>query len=763
MSKQKKSFINNKHARQTQSGTSVPLKLNLRVLAGVAILALTVFIAYFPSINGGFIWDDVSLLTKNLLVKASGGLHRIWCTTDPIDYWPMTNTSFWIEWRLWETNPIGYHVTNIMLHIVEALLIWVSLRKLSIPGAFLAAIVFAMHPVNVESVAWIAQRKNTLTMLFFLLSILWYLKADMHKAIAGIAPARSHGEPWELDKIRSPLSIPHAPLWYRLSLAAFMLAMLSKGSAAVLPVLLLGIIWWRRRLTKRDCLRTAPFFIVAAVLTLVNICFQSRDVGESIRYAGFLERLLGAGVVIWFYLYKALLPIDLAFIYPQWQIQTGNPLWWPPLSAALLITAVLWCYRKKWSKPFLFAWGFFCVALIPVMGITYVFFMRYSPVADHYQHIAIIGVITLTVTGWSIWHQRVRGILYWGTTLVTIVAVGVLTLLTWRQSGLYSDESTLFQETLEKNPGCWMAHTILGIISLNKGQLPEAIAHQREAVRLNPDFFEAQNNLGSALAKAGRPQEAIEHYKRATELNPYFLDAHYNLGIALFNVGRLQEAIDQYQQALRINPNFPDAQNNLGSALARAGRPQEAIEHYQRALELNPNFFDAHYNLGVILFNVDRLPEAIHQYEQALRINPNFPEAHNYLGLALANGGRLQEAIIHYQQALQLSPDYIEAHNNLGAALAQTGRHEEAIEHFEQALRLKPDFTNVYYNLALLYARMQQSSQAIAAAQKALELARSQGQGVQAKQIEDWLNAYRLNLSNFPNVSPSSESNRPAH
>jgi protein O-mannosyl-transferase len=591
---------------------------------------------------------------------------------------------------LWETNPIGYHVTNLILHIVEALLIWIILRKLSVSGAFLAALIFALHPVNVESVAWIAQRKNTLSMLFFLLSILWYLKGIQWAEIQ-----RAPGRGTASDFIHPSSFIPHPSYFYWLSLAALMLAMLSKGSTAVLPVLLLGILWWLRSLTRWDLLRIAPFFLLAIVLTGVNIWFQTHGKDIEIRNAGFLERLLGAGCVPWFYLYKALLPLNLAFIYPQWHIEIGNLLWWLPLLAAIFVTTVLWRYRKGWSRPLLFAWGFFCVSLLPVMGFTDVGFMRYSLVADHYQHIAIIGVIALAAAGWSIWHKRARNRPLWVTTAVAVVAMGTLTCLTWRQSTIYHNSNRLYQATLQNNPGCWVAYYNLGLDLYNLGQM----------------------------------QEAIEYYEQALLLNPEYTEAHYNLGNAFAQTDRLQEAIEHYQHALRLQPKYTRAHNNLGNAFVKAGRLQEAIEHYQQAIRLKPDYADAHFNLG----------------------------------RTLVDSGRLQEAIEHYQQALRLKSDYANAHINLGIALAKVGRLQEAIEHYQQALRLKPGYAYLYFNMALAYADSRKNSEAIAAARKGLELARSQGQGELAKQIEDWLNAYRASLSNSPNVSPSTESKLPAH
>ncbi len=344
--------------------------MSRRALIGTALIALVACVVYWPSLTGGFLWDDDVLLTGNALVKSADGLYRMWFTTEAVDYWPLTNSSFWLEWRLWGMNPIGYHVTNLILHVASATLAWAILRRLQIPGAFLAALIFVAHPVNVESVAWIAQRKNTLSMLFFLLSILWYFKHDLDTQ----APGRAR--------------------WYGLSLLAFVLAMLSKGSVVVLPLMLLLIAWWRRRrITSSDLARTLPFFVVGVGLTLVNIWVQTRGVQETIRHATLVERALGAGAVTWFYLWKAVLPINLTFVYPRWTIHASDLRWWCPLLAALLVTGLLvWRRHTPWGRPLLFAWAFYGLALAPVMGFADVYFMKYSLAADHYQYIALLGV-----------------------------------------------------------------------------------------------------------------------------------------------------------------------------------------------------------------------------------------------------------------------------------------------------------------------------------------------------------------------------------
>jgi protein O-mannosyl-transferase len=747
MSNRKKSF--NKRDSHAWSGADVLSALPFGVLAGILLIIAAVSIAYFPSINGRFVFDDDVHLTENKFIKAADGPYKIWSTSESHDYWPITDTTYWIEWRLWGMHPAGYHVTNLILHVIGALLVWLILRRLSIPGAFLAALIFALHPVNVESEAWIASRKNLMAMLFFLLSIFWYIKANMPTASVGMAPARSRGEPWEREKTFSSFILHPSSFhfWYWLSLAAFLLAMLSKGTVAILPVLLLGIIWWLRPLTRQDLLLSVPFFLIALALAAVIICFPSRGVVEPFRTAGIIERLLGAGSVIWFYLYKALLPVDLAFIYPQWHIVTGNPLWWLPLSAALVVTAVLWRYRKGWSRPFLFAWGFFCVALLPVMGFTDVGFMKYSLVADRYQHIPLIGIIALASASWSAWHLHLRGSLRWLTPAVAVAAVGILGFLSWRQSGLYHDAFTLYYAILDKNPNCWMAYNNLSTEYVEIGQPQEAIIHSRLALKLKSDNPEIRNNFGTALNKAGRPQEAVEQYRQAIRLNPDYTDAYNNLGNALIAVGRSQEAIEYCKQALLINPKSLEAHNNLGNAFQSIGQYQQATDYYKTAINLNPNFFQAYINLGSALNKTGRIPEAIENYEKALRINPDSFEAHNNLGNALQSIGQYRQAIEHYQTALGLNPNFAQVHVNMGNALAKSGRLSQAIVHYRRAMELDPNSTTVYLYLPPTLAANHQSSEALDIAQKGLELARSKGEADLARRIEDWLSSYRASLT----------------
>ncbi len=690
-----------------------------------AALAIAVFLVYQPAWQGGFIWDDEAHVTRPEL-RSWQGLYRIWFDLGATQqYYPLLHSVFWIEHKLWGDAPLGYHLVSIFLHALAALMVAVVLRRLAMPGAYLAAAIFALHPVQVESVAWITELKNTLSAVFYLSAAMLYLRFDQERKKSLYAGA----------------------------MFLFVLGLLSKTVTATLPAALLVIFWWQlgQLSWRRDVLPLAPFFILGAAAGLFTAWVERKLLGaEGAAFdLTFVERFLIAGRVIWFYLCKLFWPSDLIFIYPRWEIDQA--VWWQYLfpAAALLLLAVLWVLRGRWRGP-LAGLLFFVGTLFPVLGFFNVFPFIYSFVADHFQYLASLGVIVLVSAGIALLVERWRI----GGYVMCLALLTILAGLTWRQSRMYADVETLYQTTIDRNPSCLMAHINLGSVLVKAGRLDEGTDHYRQSLRLKADNAEAYNGLGIVSFRAGRLQEAIEYYRQALHLKPTYSEACYNLGLALDKAGRLPEAIEYYQQALRLSPNDVEFHNNLGIALARAGRLSEAIEHYRQALRLKPDYPEAHNNLGLALDNLGRYPEAIEHYRQALRLKPDYPEAHNNLGADLWNVGRQPAAIEHYQQALRLKPDYTEAHNNLGVALSNSGRTQEAIEHFQKALSLKSDSIETYMNLALTYAKLQQSYQALAAAQKALDLARSRGQTELTIQIEDWLNVYRASLSAPPSARP---------
>jgi tetratricopeptide (TPR) repeat protein len=600
--------------------------------------------------RAGFIWDDDLFLTENPLIKADGGVYRFWFTTEPPDYFPLVSTSMWLEWRLWGMNATGYHVVNIVLHAISSVLIWLVLRRLKIPGAWLAALVFAVHPVNVESVAWITERKNTQPMVFYLLTILLYLK-------------------FESDGRRR---------WYVFALLAFLLALLSKTSVVMLPFVVLGCAWWQRgSIERKDLIRSIPFFVLSAVLGLVTVWYQSNAIGgDTVRSDGFFSRLAGAGWAVWFYIYKAIIPYKLSFVYPRWEIDATSIVPYLPLAILLVCFALFWRYRNGWGRPFLFGLGYYVVTLFPVLGFFDINFMRFSLVTDHWQYTSIIGVIALVVGlavwVWGSWSIQLRRV----TTAGALPLVGVLSALTWIQCHAYRDVETLWCDTISKNPKAWIAHSNLGSILAAQGKFDEAINHCSMALQINPGHAWIHGALGVALAGKGRLDEAIDHFSQAAKLKPDFAKAYNDLGLALKRQGRLEKAAGQFYHAVRINPEYAEAHLNLGMLLAGQGKIEEALHHFSEAARIAPESADVHYNVGLALAIQGKPNQAIRHFSEAVRVRPDFAEAHLNLGAMLASQARFDEAIGHFSEALRIRPDFPEAKHYLGQALKETGKLE---------------------------------------------------------------------------------------
>ena len=609
-----------------------------RIGAGLLLLGV-VILAYLPALHGGLVWDDDGHLTK-LELRSLHGLARIWMEPGATQqYYPLLHSAFWLEHRLWGNAVVGYHLVNLLLHAGAAGLVVAIMRRLALPGAWLGGLIFALHPVCVESVAWIAEQKNTLSAVFCLSSALVYLQFDH-------------------DRRRSK---------YDLALALFLLALLSKTVTATLPAALLVILWWRRGRLRwdRDVGPLLPWLVLGAAAGLFSAWVERTFIGaQGADFALTLpQRGLLAGRVLCFYLGKLAWPADLMFIYPQWKVDPAA--WWQYLFPAgvLLLGLALGRLARRQRGP-LTALLVFVGMLFPALGFFDVYPFRYSYVADHFQYLACLGVIVPLAAGLTLASARLPAAVRRLTPAIGAVLLAALGVLTWRQAGMYRDSETLYRQTLARNPACWMAHNNLGnLLAANPERLPEAMAEYNAALRAKPDFAEAHFNLGNAFAKMP---------------------------------GRLPEAVAQYEAGLRSGPASPEAHNNLGSALAKMpGHLPEAIAHFEAALQIQPDFAEAHNNLGNALArNPGRLPEAIAQYEAALRIKPDFLEAHFNFGNALAKiPARVPEAVVQYEAALRIKPDFADAHFNLGWLwLEIPGRRQDALAHFEAAVQIRPDF-----------------------------------------------------------------------
>jgi len=637
------------------------LRTCLRVF-GLCLLGACI---YWPAVHTGFIWDDDTFLTLNPLIKAGDGLQRFWFTTKAADYWPMTSSSLWLEWRLWEMNPLGYHTTNIILHISEALLLWRLLVRLNIPGAFIAALLFLVHPLNAESVAWITQRKNLMAMLFFLITCLSFNNYEENKSAH-----KNH---------------PFKNIWYYFSLIGFICALLSKGSVVLLPLVLLGIIVCKRRIETNDIVNLSPFFIIAVFFAGLNVWFQNHGTHEVIRNASVLERLLGAGIVPWFYLWKIIAPLNLSFIYPEWSITTSDPIYWIGISLTFAVSVICLFHLKSKFKSLALGWLYFCFMLLPVMGLADIYFMKYSLVADHYAHLAILGIIIPA----AIYLERFRNsrlslkAVYTGLIFGIILCLGRLT---YTECFKYKNLETLYTKTLHSNPKAWFAETNLVIVLCDAGRIEDAIVHGRNAVALKPSQPETHYNLGCALSKATRFQEAIIQYNQALTLRSEYRDALFNLGNALRALGKIKQAIEAYNHAILLNPSSPQAYNNLGASLADEGRYIEASDAFLHVLALGPSAVEPMINYGNALAEAGKLNEALKQFKKTIDLFPRSSEAHNNYGMALSDADQSTAAIAEFKEAIRLNPSFLFAHSNLAKVLKEAGDiagslDEEAIAH----------------------------------------------------------------------------------
>ncbi len=680
-------------------------------LFGLFLVVVTL-IAYGPAWRAGYVWDDDAYLTQNPLLTAPDGLRRIWFSLEsPSQYFPLTYTTFYIERALWGLHPAGYHLINLLLHAANAVLVWRVLTRLRVPGAWLAAAIFALHPVQVESAAWITERKNVLMGLFFLLTLWEWVRFIDEKAV----------RPWR---------------YYSLALVFYALALSAKTTACTLPAALLLILWlkkmpigWRSATvpvapvgvpptrTVPVVALIAPFVAMGIGMGLLTVWWERFHQGTqgSLFGMGPVERVLLASRAVWFYAGKLLWPANLTFSYPRWTISASDPRAYGWVLATAALGVVIWQARRWTGRSVEVAAVFFVATLSPLLGFFMLYTFLYSFVADHYQYLACIGPIALAAAGMKIGLGRVGAGKPFLEPLLGVTLLMALGALTWKQCGMYANIETLWQTTIRLNPEAWMAH----------------------------------DNLGHILLLKGKVDEAIPHFQKALQIQPGAANPHFNFGNALRRMGRMDEAIAQFQNALQIRPDFEAARVNLGKTLFQVGKVEEAIAQYQIALQTNPGDAEGHYDLGVAFLQEGKVDDAIIHFQDALQIRPNYALAQNYLGNAFLRKGRAAEAISYFQKALQIEPDNPAIANNLAWLLAtwpeaSVRNGKQAVQIAERANQLASGGNPfILCTLAAAYAEAGRFSEAVETAQRALHLAEAQSNTGLAGQLQTELKLYR--------------------
>lgn len=571
------------------------------------VLFVLVAVIYFPATKAGFVWDD-TIMKSLKAVSTWGGIWDLWF--DPASaymqgdrwreghYWPLLYTTFWIEHKIWGFSATGYHIVNILIHFANTVLLWRLFARLAVPGAWFAAAVFAVHPLHTESVTWIMARKDMLATLFCLVALLMWLR---------FAESRRRGH-------------------YASALLLFAAAMLCKSVVVVFPVTLLILQWWKEgRITKTYLLRTAPFFLVGFAIAIADMLFYQNVQPISLGYS-IPERVLIATHALWFYVGKLLWPVELAVIYPRWEINVADPLGWLYVIASLAVVSTFWFLRGRIGRGPLACALFFAVMLSPTLGFIDYGYMRYAFVADRYQYLAGIGVIVLFAAAATYGSDRMPGSLRKATRGAALALLALLGVATWNQAGVYRNEVVLFRHVISLNPQARTAHLNLAYALLRgEGASEEALAAAREAVRKRPLYHNSHNVLGAVLSGLGRYEEAEKPLRRAVELNPRYAPAFLNLGESFRKRRRYKEAFEAYLAAVRIDPDYPLPYVGMGYAFFKLKRYEEAVSSMKRALSLQPGL-------------------------------PMAPRLYSLIGQSLSKMGRHEEAKRYLRRARELAP-----------------------------------------------------------------------------------------------------------
>jgi len=593
---------------------SAPSQSDNRTWLVFVVLVAATVLAYAPAWNGGMLWDDDAHVTRSAL-RSVEGLWRIWFEVGATQqYYPVLHSAFWALHRLFGDQTLGYHLVNATLHGLSAGLFVVLLRRLQVPGAILAGVIFALHPVHVESVAWITELKNTLSGFWCLCAALVYLRFDAER--------------------RGSL--------YAGALSLFVLAILTKSVTVTLPAALLVVLWWQRGSLRwrEDVVPLVPFFVIGVAAGLGTIWVEREYIGASGPAFDFtlIERGLIAGRAIVFYVGTLVWPVNLTFVYPRWDV--SQSVWWQYLFPLAVLAVLAWCWsmRQRTRAPLAVAL-LFVGTLFPALGFFNVYPFIFSFVADHFQYLASLSLIAGMAAGLAALSETWTSVQRWRGAALAAAIAAVLATMTWRQSREYVSADILYAATIEKNPDAWMAHLNLGWLRMQRGELEAAVRDTETALRLEPNLPQGHNNLGGALRGLGRFDAAERAYREALRLKPDDLETRYNLALVLIDLDRHGEAIGHIRAYLLEHPDDADAFGQLGDAHQSTGNLGDAIVAYRASIKINPREARVRTNLGSALGRQGRLPEAIAEFTEALRLDPTYEPAARNLALARSRLG----------------------------------------------------------------------------------------------------------------------------
>jgi len=672
-------------------------------LKGLVLVGLGLWV-FSPAWAGGWVWDDTAEILRNDPIRSSWhAIGGMWTAPTGADYFPLKETAQWIEWHLWGDTPVGYHLASISLHLMSAFLFWGLLVRLGVPFAWTAALLFAVHPMVVESVAWIAELKNTLSLPLLLVSALAFVGYDERRERPNAA--------WKG--------------FYALSLLSFLASLLAKSSGVMFPFMILIYGWFRSgRITRRAILAAVPFAAISAAVGSATIWFQEhRAISGVVAPAGGLgERLAIAGHALVFYFVKAILPWPIGPVYPGWKVGVSFLAdAWPWLAIGVAAT-VLWSCRARWGRGPILASGWFVLNLVPVLGFIPMSFARLSPVSDHFAYIALLGLVGGLAGALGSLTQALG---QKGPRLALVSAAAlVLCVFAWESHGLsanFRDDQTFWTFASRQNPQAWAPRNNLGLIDLAAGRLPEAAAQFEAVLRSGEEQAEVHNNLGTAYTRLGRYDEAAAEFEAALRLQPGYPVAEANLGNVLAQTRQYDQAVVHYRRSLELKPDVADVHTRLGMAYLLTNHPDEAAAEFAGAIRLDPNAAEPRYRLATLLANDGRLPEAIARFQEAVAIDSTRADAYAGLGLALTLSQRAREALEPLRRAVALQPENAEARAYLGLALFRLGRLPEAIEAYQSAIRISGDNPDIWFNLAdalLSAGRVDDARQATAEAER---------------------------------------------